>query len=315
MGAMLESFNSKKNLVSLGDFNIDILVNKPDSDEYKCLMSANGLTSLVNTPTRVFGDSKTCIDHVYYRCMGRNRNSPVLSASADDMSITDHHMISLEVLFRATDPLKDNTFGCNNTPDCYKKVDLERLNQSIITEDWSSVFIDYNPNSAYASFLSILTNLINQCTKLNQVNKISKLKPWMTDDLSSKIRQKNNLYKKLKSHPDNNRLITHYHNVCKRVKKLVIQTKEGYYRRKFQEKMGNIKAQWNIVNNILNINKAPNSIDSIFDHNNCEIYNKTSIANVLNNSFIDASKVFDSSKTRNIAKNEENNFFLGTLIQ
>lgn len=66
---VMESFNqwfeqipNDKQIVISGDFNIDMLVNTPYSRQIECLCLDNGLTQLVDRPTRIDQDSATLID-------------------------------------------------------------------------------------------------------------------------------------------------------------------------------------------------------------------------------------------------------------
>ena len=43
---------------------------------------------------------------------------------------------------------------------------IEKLNSELKNANWDDVFGDENPDSAYDTFLSILTSLINKCLPL-----------------------------------------------------------------------------------------------------------------------------------------------------
>lgn len=56
---------NRTNLLFVGDINLDILVNTRSSDNYLSLMAEFGLECIVNEPTRIVGNSSTCIDHIF----------------------------------------------------------------------------------------------------------------------------------------------------------------------------------------------------------------------------------------------------------
>ena len=47
---------------------------------------------------------------------------------------------------------------------------IEKLNTELKNANWDDVFVDENPDSAYDTFLSILTSLINKCLPLKKSN-------------------------------------------------------------------------------------------------------------------------------------------------
>ena len=48
---------------------------------------------------------------------------------------------------------------------------IEKLNIELKNTKWDDVSIDENPDSAYDTFLSILTPLINKCLPLKKVKR------------------------------------------------------------------------------------------------------------------------------------------------
>ena len=79
---------------------------------------------------------------------------------------------------------------------------IEKLNIELKNSKWDDVFIDENPDSAYDTFLSILTSLINKCLPLKKVKQkiITDKSEWLTKGILISCGQKNNLFKKLKRH-------------------------------------------------------------------------------------------------------------------
>ena len=77
---------------------------------------------------------------------------------------------------------------------------IEKLNSELKNANWDDVFADENPDSAYDTFLSILTVLINKCLPLKKVKrKITDKSEWLTKGILISCVQKNNLYKKTKN--------------------------------------------------------------------------------------------------------------------
>ena len=87
---------------------------------------------------------------------------------------------------------------------------IEKLNSELKNANWDDVFVDENPDSAYDTFLIILTSLINKCLPLKKVKrKITDKSDWLTKGILIYWVQKNNLFKKLKKTPSQQNELTY----------------------------------------------------------------------------------------------------------
>ena len=87
---------------------------------------------------------------------------------------------------------------------------IEKLNTELKNVNWDDVFIDENPDSAYNTFLSILTQLISKCLPLKKSKrKITDKSEWLTKGILISCVQKNNLFKKLKKTPTQENELTY----------------------------------------------------------------------------------------------------------
>ena len=87
---------------------------------------------------------------------------------------------------------------------------IEKLNTELKNANWDDVFADENPDSAYDTFLSILTSLINKCLPLKKVKrKINYKSEWLTKGILISCVQKNNLFKKQKKTPSQENELTY----------------------------------------------------------------------------------------------------------
>ena len=83
-GMIADSVN--KNVVLVGDFNID-LVEEESSTDFSNMMYSHNMYPLINVPTRVTDSSATCIDHIWYN--GYN----VSHSGCFVTDISDHYLI------------------------------------------------------------------------------------------------------------------------------------------------------------------------------------------------------------------------------
>ena len=73
---------------------------------------------------------------------------------------------------------------------------IEKLNLELKNANWDDVFGDENPDSAYDTFLSILTSLINKCLPLKKVKrKITDKSEWLTKGILITCVQKKSFLK------------------------------------------------------------------------------------------------------------------------
>lgn len=206
------SVNKAKNLIAIGDINIDVLNDlDKNTENYLFAMASNGLKSFINEPTRVTDSSKSCIDHIFFRARKNIKN--FFSGKVYDLKLTDHSMIALNYCS-----------DCNRSeskkplPKTLKyRVDFVLLKESLTYEFWEPVYSEINPSTAFDLFINILQDHIKSCTFLLKQNsgKKKRLKPWMTTNLLNQIRKKKKLSMKCKKHPHNIKLKKHYDTMSK----------------------------------------------------------------------------------------------------
>ena len=123
----------------------------------------NAFYPTISKPTRVTEHSATLLDtniiitNITGYCMKSgvlyndiSDHFPVSNLLHIDSKITKKY----EYIFKRTNTAKN----------------IEKLNIELKNEKWDDVFIDENPDSAYDTFLSILTSLINKCLPLKKSN-------------------------------------------------------------------------------------------------------------------------------------------------
>jgi len=274
-----------KNTILLGDFNIDFLSSFPDTIHYNLLLSSFGFSQLINEPTRPA--SGTCLDHIAIRL---NKNNPLIfSSGVLDLKISDHSWTFLNLsLHNPNKILNRRTFHMNS------KLDYRQLKINLSNESWSDCLAISDPSSAFHNFQSTLINHINICTSSINPKKINfKLKPWITFKLTNQIKKRNNLYNKVKKYPNNTRLVNYYQNLCNKIKQDIKNCKTSYYCSKLNEHSGNTKAEWKLVNSILNKDSSY-TVNSLLIDNNL-VSDSLAISNHLNSFFVNISDKFSSS--------------------
>ena len=99
--------------------------------------------------------------------------------------------------------------------------------------NWDDVFVGENPDSAYDTFLSILTSLINKCLPLKKVKrKITYKSEWLTKGIIIYCVQKNTIYKKT---PSQENELT-YKTSKNKLTHIIRIAKKNYFLRKITSK-------------------------------------------------------------------------------
>ena len=133
---------------------------------------------------------------------------------------------------------------------------IEKLNIELKNTKWDDVFIDENPDSAYDTFLSILTSLINKCLPLKKVKrKITDKSEWLTKGILISCVQKNNLFKKLKKTPTQENEIT-YKTFKNKLTHIIRIAKKNYFKEKFDMHRNNGEKTWETIGQILYTQKT-----------------------------------------------------------
>jgi len=148
--SMSNNLKAFKNVLLIGDININLLEHSDVVDKYKQLLAISGASGLVNEPTRITEQSQTCLDHVYVKLA--NCNMIDLVAEVLDANITDHCMIRVNVTVQGRGE-EANRFPPSGNA---QRIDCDILNECLKNVDWSGVYIEQNASKAYDIFHSIL---------------------------------------------------------------------------------------------------------------------------------------------------------------
>ena len=153
----------RKHCILMGDFNIDLI--KVDmqnqTKDFVHSLYTNAFYPTISKPTRVTEHSATLLDNIITNITGYCMKSGVLYNDISDhfpvfnlLQIDSKITKTYEYIFKRTNSAKN----------------IEKLNIELKNAKWDDVFIDENPDSAYDTFLSILTSLINRCLPLKKSN-------------------------------------------------------------------------------------------------------------------------------------------------
>ena len=125
---------------------------------------------------------------------------------------------------------------------------IEKLNSELKNANWDDVFADENPDSAYDTFLGILTTLINKCLPLKKVKrKITDKSEWLTKGIIISCVQKNNLYKKTKKKTPSQENELTYKTFKNKLTHIIRIAKKNSFKEKFDMHRNNGKKTWETI--------------------------------------------------------------------
>ena len=279
--------NSNAHSILVGDFNIDLLKvqEKNHFSDYLENLLSYGFHPTITFPTRFSDRSASLIDNIFSNNMLNISISGILFSN-----ISDHLPY-----FCCTEPFINHTskqiFTYNRKINQESITLLQNHLHALNILNILKTRTPYTPNDLYITFENIINEAINVFMSLRKVkyNKYKHKKTkWISFGIIKSIKYRDNLYKLLKSTPQNSveypirKQNLNVYN--KLLKKLIHTAKENYYGREFEKYKTSTKKTWNTINEIINKCKHETLPDQ-FVINGDSITNKSVIAENFNHHF------------------------------
>ena len=258
--------NCNKKVFIAGDFNFNLLnaSNHCDTFDFFDTMMSNFLLPVITIPTKINRNQNTLIDNIF-----TNHLNPDTTSGNLTLNLSDGHLPSFMIMPRKNQnhqPKKHNIFTRSS-----KNFDSVAFTHDYNNTDWNDV-IDIGKNDVNFSlenFMSKMNELLDTHLPLRKVSKREfkqKFKPWVSNTILTKIRDKNKAFKKyLKAVIPSKK--SDYFNKFKSLKNeityLMRTGKKEYYKKYFSENKNNIQKVWKGIKEIINI-KSKN-----YDHPSC----------------------------------------------
>lgn len=243
LNQILKSLSHYKNIVLMGDINLDLLDNsKDDRDTYLMQVAFHGLSPTHDFVTR--DAAGTCVDHVLLKT-----NFPSLSAVIQT-SVTDHKAVTLSLRIKQTRQYATTIIN---------KINYEALHEEINKIDTEPILKSNDPNSMTNLLLNNIKNAIDKhTTSITLPRRKRIIKPWITPGLMRCMRNRDLLHRKCKSNPEDITLkitYTRYRNFCCNLLKKI---KRAYEKGLVEEAGKNPKKLWDTIKKITNTNRTNN---------------------------------------------------------
>ena len=183
-----------KNVILLGDFNIDLLHYEShiQTREFLDKIYLGSLSPHITIPSRITPRSRTLIDNIFTNTV----DEPSISGNLM-CSISDH--LAQFLIYP-----EQNAKKCVNEKTQYKRnykeINKEKFEQDLEHINWVEALKvnDKNVGTSLGNFLQIINSLLEKHAPLKQITKKeikTKTKPWITTGILTLIRNKNKIYK------------------------------------------------------------------------------------------------------------------------
>lgn len=266
------------------DSNIDLLKYDNDTSRYSDILSTNSFFQVISKATRIYGGSKTLIDHVFTSDSCQNiTNSGIIIEGVSDHF---HPYITIDINSK-TPRQKHSIREYRNFSEFNKdkfKEDLQKLT-------WDNVLQIEDPNLAATNFFDSFKKLFNDNFPIlkERVNKRYKpINQFMSKGLLKSRRTKLKLSNKMRL--DTTQENIHKYNIYRNIyNSLIKKAKKLQYNNEILAANGNSKKIWNIINKNLNIQKKSHSIGPILVNDNL-ISDEKEMANCFNTHFSNIGK-------------------------
>ena len=272
--------NMHKNIVLLGDINIDMIQHDTDThaQNYFNCMSQHGLIPVISRPTRITDHSMTLIDHIFTNSLSNFLKSGILKDP-----FADHLGVFIKISLNNSIPILNNgTYFFTDFSDA----NTTKFENLIYDANWQTVTDTVNANDKYNTFLEIYEKCYNTAfpTKNKRVkNPRATGKPWMMEWLKEACDRKNKLHCNFIKHPtaENKQEYVKYK---KWTEKQIYKAKRKFYSNQITKFNNNAKKQWKLMNEIINRRKTNSKITKL-KINDKDISNSTQISNHFNKYF------------------------------
>ena len=275
-----------KNLIVLGDINVNLLAETKSTDEYINTIHVNNYISHINHPTRVTEHSKSVIDHIYTK--GTVINKMKIYAGILMNDISDHYATFLTIQkakYLKKENRKTRIFSTNN---------INKYNDYLEETNWNNINITENINSSCIKMTKIIAECYNKAfPEITLSIKISKSKPWISKGLIKCSKEKNRLYKLYRKNNDIRSKVKYikYRNIFK---KLIKKAENKYYQDILFKSQKDSKETWKILNKLTKPENTKKEIREL-KYNQQVLNSNSAIANAFNEHFADIGKKLDEN--------------------
>ena len=180
---------ARKDIVIMGDFNVDILDSRHrDTKSLKYFASENGLSQLIDSPTRFTTTSRKAIDLIF------TNMDYIVQSGTIDFFASDHQPIFLIKKKPKINYPKSKFSG--RTYRNYNKNSMQERLEEII--DRNRINNENDPSVCWNYLLTDITKLADEITPKKEYKIRTNKPPWLTNELLNSQKDRDYFYRKAK---------------------------------------------------------------------------------------------------------------------
>ena len=277
-----------KKVFIAGDFNFNFLNTSThnSTNDFFDTMMTNFLLPAISLPTKINTGKNTLIDNIF-----TNHIHPDCKSGNLEVNLSDGHLPSFLIIPKANQnhlPKKHNIFTRNT-----KNLNNDNLKNEFNRQDWGAI-IDSSRNDvdhSLANYMAKLNGILDShipLKKLSSKQFKQRFKPWITNEVLNKIKEKNKVLNKLvksKNPIRTKELSSQFKTLKNEISYLTRTGKKNYYQRYFTEHKDNIKKVWKGIKEIVNIKSKNYDYPTCLQEGNSTVTDPTAIANSFNDYF------------------------------
>ena len=289
-----------KKVFIAGDFNFDLLNTSTHHDTFDFFdtMMSNFLLPVITLPTKINRGKNSLIDNIF-----TNTIHPDVKSGNIEINLSDGHLPSFIILPKQNQnhlPKKHNLFTRST-----KNFDANNFTTEYMNVDWDNVIeinkadVNHSLNSFLTKFNTILDTHM-PLRKLSHKEFKQKYKPWVSNDILSKIKTKNKILTRIRKCTDAVRKseLQHQFNTLKNdITHLTRTGKKDYYKKYFAENKDNLRKVWKGIKEIINIKSKNYDSPTCLQVGDINITDPLKISNSFNDYFSSiADKILEKRK-------------------
>ena len=310
--------HSKKHVLIVGDFNIDLIQHDKDINSQNLIENTtqHGFIQVVSRPTRITDHSATLIDHVYTSKIQNILNCDILTVDLSDHLATMTTLLLGNITENLVPKFRKTDMGTSEFR-IFNEANDMRFKQLIDEENWDTVTPDdsHDAQAQYDTFMETYTRHYNsayplQTKRARRKKERKNPKPWILPWLEEACDRKNRLYHDFVKQPSTANK-TKYVKMKKFVEKHIKLAKNKYYKKYFDQYNDNSRKQWQLINSLINRKVKKSSVTKLHDNNGNIINTPRAVAEKFNEYFVSiAAKLKDDISSRNNFNPNDFNKFL-----
>ena len=276
----------------MGDFNIDLLKENNDSENFSNFMFSYNFLPTINKPTRYpagnMSSTPSLIDNIWTNSLSNCNSGIILN------DITDHCPIFVQLLNETSVSKKSEKIKISFRPHDEHSKNIFQTN--VENYEWTQV-VDDNIDIYVENFISAINDIYCKSfpLKIKYVSPKQFLNPWVNSRVKQLIDLKSKYFNLQKLG-----IVTRSENniVKNKIKKCINKCKRDYFVNKFFQNKNNLRGTWNIINELLLKNVSKQQINSII-WNDVEHCDPQQIASIFNSYFNSVASDLDQSLPTN----------------